>query len=384
MLFLTEEQKMIKNLVRQFAEEKIKPVRQILDEKGEYPFEILKEMAKMDLFRVYIPEEYGGLGGGVFEMSLVVEEISRVCGGVGVSYAACGLAAFPIIIAGNEEQKRKYLKMFAEGAIGAFCLTEAEAGSDASNVQTVAEKDGSYYVLNGVKQFITNGSVADIYVVVASTDKKKGARGLSCFIVEKGTPGLFFGKEENKMGIRAAKTTEVIFDNCRIPKENLLGKEGMGFIYIMQTFDKTRPGVGAQAVGIAQGAFEEALNYVKQRRQFGQPIASFQGIQFMLAEMATKIEAARQLVYYAAKVSDSGAKNISALSSMAKLFASDVCMEVTIKAVQLFGGYGYMKDYPVEKMMRDAKITQIYEGTNEIQKQIIALELIKGRYQPTL
>ncbi len=383
-IFLKEEQRMIKNLTRKFAEEKIKPVRQKLDEKGEFPFEILKEMAKLDLFRIYIPQEYEGMGGGIFEMCLVVEEISRICGAVGVSYAACGLAAFPIIIGGNEEQKRRYLPRFADGAIGAFCLTEANAGSDASNVETTAVKDGDYYILNGTKQFITNGSVADIYVVVASTDRKKGARGLSCFIVEKDTPGISFGKEENKMGIRASKTTEVVFTDCKVPKENLLGKEGMGFIITMRTFDKTRPGVGAQAVGIAQGALEEAINYAKQRKQFGQLIASFQGIQFMLAQMATKVEAARQLVYYAARVCDSGAKNISAVSSMAKLFASDVAMEVTINAVQIFGGYGYMKDYPVEKMMRDAKITQIYEGTNQIQQQIIALELIKGTYQPTL
>ncbi len=381
-MFLTEEQKVIKELARRIAEEKVKPVRQKLDETGEYPFEIMKELAKADLFRIYIPQEYEGMGGGVFEMCLAVEEISRICGGVGVSYAACGLAAFPIIMFGSEEQKKRYLPRIASGEICAFALTEAQAGSDASNVQTQAKKDAKHYILNGTKQFITNGSVANIYVVIAATDRTKGARGLSAFIVEKGTPGLAFGKEENKMGIRCSKTTEVIFQDCKIPEENRLGKEGMGFIITMRTFDKTRPGVGAQALGIAQGALEEALDYAQTRVQFKQPIASFQTIQNYLADIATEIEAARQLVYYAARVADSGAKNISALSAMAKLFASDVAMRTTIKAVQIFGGYGYMKDYPVEKMLRDAKITQIYEGTNEIQRLVIASELLKGTAYP--
>jgi alkylation response protein AidB-like acyl-CoA dehydrogenase len=382
--FLTEEQKMIKDLARKISEEKVKPIRKQLDERQEYPFAIMEEFAQADLFRIYIPTEYEGMGGGVFEMCLAVEEISRICGGVGVSYAACGLAAFPIILFGSEEQKRRYLPRIAKGEICAFALTEAQAGSDASNVQTTARRDGKYYILNGTKQFITNGGVANIYVVIAATDKRRGARGLSAFIVEKGTPGFTFGKEEDKMGIRCSKTSELIFQDCPVPEENLLGKEGMGFIITMRTFDKTRPGVGAQAVGIAQGALEEALAYAKNRVQFGQPIASFQTIQNYLADMATEIEAARQLVYYAAKICDSGAKNISALSSMAKLFASDVAMRVTIKAVQIFGGYGYMKDYPVEKMMRDAKITQIYEGTNEIQRLVIASELLKGTATPIL
>ncbi len=382
--FLTTEQKMIKELARKIAEDKVKPVRQKLDETGEYPFEIMRELAKADLFRIYIPQEYEGMGGGVFEMCLAVEEISRVCGGVGVSYAGCGLAAFPIILFGSEEQKKKYLPRIASGEIAAFAVTESQAGSDAANVQTTAKRDGSYYILNGTKQFITNGGVANIYVVIAATDKRKGARGLSAFIIEKGTEGFSFGKEENKMGIRCSKTTELVFQDCRVSEENLLGKEGMGFIITMRTFDKTRPGVGAQALGIAQGALESALEYAKGRIQFGQPIASFQTIQNYLADMATEIEAARQLVYYAAKVADAKVKNISALSAMAKLFASDVAMRTTIKAVQIFGGYGYMKDYPVEKMMRDAKITQIYEGTNEIQRLVIASELLKGTAYPDL
>lgn len=375
---LTEEQKMLKDLVRKIAEDKVKPVRAKLDELGEYPYEIMSEFAKAGLFGIYIPEEYGGSGGGIFEMCLAVEEISRVCGGVGVSYAASGLAAFPILLMGNEEQKRKYLPRLSAGTISAFAITEAQAGSDASRVRTTATRDGDYYILNGTKQFITNGSVAEIYTVIASTDPKRGARGLSAFIVEKETPGFRFGKEENKMGIRCSKTTELIFDNCRVPKENLIGKEGLGFVVTMRTFDITRPGVGAQAVGIAQGAFEAAVEYAKTRIQFGQPISSFQGIQFMLADMATQIEAARALVYSVARMADAGVKNISGPSAMAKLFASDVCMKVTTDAIQIFGGYGYMKDYPVEKMMRDAKITQIYEGTNQIQRNIIALELIKG------
>lgn len=376
--FLNEEQKMVKDLARRIAEEKIKPLRRELDEKGEFPYEIMKELANADLFRIFIPQEYEGLGKGIFELCLVVEELSRICGGIAASYAANGLAAYPIILFGNEEQKRKYLPRIASGEIyAAFALTEANAGSDVANVETTAIEDGDYFVLNGTKQFITNGGVASIYVVIASTDRKKGARGLSGFLVEKGTPGFKFGKEEDKLGIRASKTTELSFQDCKVSKENLLGRKGSGFMIAMRTFDTTRPGIGAQAVGIAQGALEEALSYSIQRIQFGKPISSFQGIQFKLAEMATKIEAARALVYSTARLIDSGAKNVSKESAMAKLFASDVAMWVTTEAIQIFGGYGYMKDYPVEKLMRDAKVTQIYEGTNEIQKLIIASHLIK-------
>ncbi|MEO0092356.1 MAG: acyl-CoA dehydrogenase family protein [candidate division WOR-3 bacterium] len=377
--FLTDEQKAIKKLARQIAEEKVKPVRQHLDETGEFPYEIMKEFSQAGLLGIYIPEEYGGAGGGVFEMCLVVEEISRICGGVGVCYAANGLAAYPIILSASEEQKKKYLPKMASGEwIGAFGLTEPNAGSDASSIQTTAVRDGDYYVLNGTKHFITNGEVAHLYTIIASTNPERGGRGLSAFIVEKGTPGFTFGKHENKMGIRASITTELIFQDCRVPVENRIGPEGTGFITAMRTFDRTRPGVGAQALGIAQGALEAATEYTQQRVQFGAPISSLQGIQFRLAEMATKIEAARALVYAAARHADSGAKDIAGYSSMAKFFASDVAMQVTIEAVQLFGGYGYMKDYPVEKMMRDAKITQIYEGTNEIQRLVIARELLRG------
>lgn len=377
--FLTEEQQMIRDLARRIAEEKIAPHALEMDETGEFPWEILKVLAESDLFGVYLPEEYGGLGGGVMEQCLVVEELSRACSGVAVSYAASGLGCMPILVLGSEEQKKKYIPDIASGKrLAAFGATEANAGSDPAGMQTTAVLDGNQYVLNGTKQWITNGGEADIYSVMAVTDKSKGARGISCFIVEKGTPGFTFGKKENKMGIRASATRELIFDNCRIPKENLLGaKEGTGFIATMRTFDRTRPGIGAQAIGIAQGALDAAVKYSREREQFGKAISSFQAIQHMLADMATQIEAARALVYATARMIDSGSKNFSKESAMAKLFASDVAMKVTVDAVQVFGGYGYMKEYPVEKMMRDAKITQIYEGTNQIQRNIIAAELIK-------
>ncbi len=376
--FLNEVQLEIKELAHRIAEEKVRPVVRELDETGEFPWEIMKVLADADLFGVYIPEEYGGLGGGVMEQLLVVEELSRVCSGVAVSYAASGLGAFPILLFGTEEQKKKYIPDIAAGKkLAAFALTEANAGSDAAGIETTATLDGDYYVLNGTKQWITNGGEAEIYTVIAMTDKKKGSRGASAFIVEKDTPGFSFGKKEDKMGIRASATRELIFNDCRIPRENLLGREGMGFIVAMKTLDRTRPGIGAQAVGIAQGALEEAIKYARERVQFGQPISSFQAIQHMLADMATQIEAARALVYATARMIDSGAKEFSKESAMAKLFASDMAMRVTTDAVQIFGGYGYMKEYPVEKMMRDAKITQIYEGTNQIQRNVIALELIK-------
>ncbi len=377
--FLTEEQQMIRDLARRIAEEKIAPRALELDETGEFPWDLMKVIAEADLFGVYLPEAYGGLGGGVMEQCIVVEELSRACSGVAVSYAASGLGCMPILVLGTEAQKKQYLPDIASGKrLAAFGATEANAGSDPAAMETTAVLDGDEYVLNGTKQWITNGGEAEIYTVMAVTDKRKGPRGISAFIVEKDTPGFSFGKKENKMGIRASATRELVFDNCRIPKENLLGgKEGIGFIATMRTFDRTRPGIGAQAIGIAQGALDAAVTYAKQRVQFGQPISSFQAIQHMLADMATQLEAARALVYATARMIDSGAKNFSKESAMAKLFASDVAMKVTVDAVQVLGGYGYMKEYPVEKMMRDAKITQIYEGTNQIQRNIIALELIK-------
>ena len=375
---LTEEQKMIRDLARQIADEKIRPVAAEYDEKEEFPWSILKVIAESDLSGIYIEEAYGGMGGGVTELCIATEEFSKACGGIAVSYAASALGSYPIILYGSEEQKKKYLPDIASGKkLAAFGLTEAGAGSDAGALSTTATKDGDHYVLNGVKQWITNGGEAETYTVVAMTDKSKGSRGASTFIVEKGTPGFEFGKKEKKLGIRSSATRELIFTNCRVPKENLLGKEGLGFIVAMKTFDKSRPGIGAQAVGIAQGALDHALKYAKERVQFGKPVSSFQGVQFMLADMGTQVEAARALVYSTARLIDSGAKDISKLSAMSKLFASDVAMKVTTDAVQIFGGYGYMREYPVEKYMRDAKITQIYEGTNQIQRSIIASEMIK-------
>lgn len=376
--FLTENQLMIKDLAKQIAKEKIRPVAAELDEKEEFPHDLMKILANADLFGVYIPEEYGGLGAGCFELCLIVEELSKACGSITTTYAASALGTFPILLFGNQVQKEKYLPDLAAGKkLAAFGLTEANAGSDASGIQTTATVDGDYYILNGTKQWITNGGEAEIYVIIAMTDKTKGSRGVSAIIVEKGTPGFSFGKKEKKMGIRSSATTELIFQDCKVPKENLLGKEGLGFIVSMRTLDKSRPGVAAQAVGIAQGALDLAVQYAKERIQFGKPISSFQGIQFMLADLTTQIEAARALTYAVAKMIDAGEKNISKASAMSKLFASDVAMKVTTDVVQILGGYGYMREYPVEKMMRDAKITQIYEGTNQIQRQIIALELIK-------
>jgi len=377
--FLTEEQLMIKEVARKVAEEKIKPLREEADEKEEFPWEIQEELAKADLCGIYIPEEYGGMGFGVFELCLAVEELCKVDGSIALVLAATALGTFPIIMFGNEEQKKKYLPDIASGKkIVAFALTEPEAGSDAGNIKTRAVKEGDYYILNGTKCFITNGGIADIYVVIAMTDPSKGSRGASAFIVEKGMEGFSFGKKEKKMGIRSSETRELIFDNCKVPKENLLGKEGMGFMIAMKTFDVSRPGVAAQALGIAQGALDDAIKYSRERIQFGQPICSFQAIQHMLADMATQIEAARCLVYQVAKSIDANPNGrFTKESAMAKLFASDVAMKVTVDAVQILGGYGYMRDYPMEKRMRDAKITQIYEGTNQIQRNEIALALIR-------
>lgn len=376
--FLTEEQQMIKDIAKQIADERIRPAALEFDEKGIFPHDIVKDIAKADLFRVYIPEEYEGLGGGIFEMSLAVEEMSKACSGIALAFAASALGTFPILISGNQEQKEKYLPILASGEkLAAFALTEADAGSDAGAIKTTAKKDGDYYILNGTKQWITNGGEAGIYTVIALTDPSKGSRGASAFIVEDGMDGFTYGKKEDKMGIRASATRELIFDNVKVPKENLLGREGTGFITALKTLDKSRPGVAAQALGIAQGAFDEAVKYSKQREQFGKKIAAFQGIKFMLADMSTHIEAARALVYQAAKTIDAGEKKISKVSAMSKLFASDVAMKVTTDAVQILGGYGYMKEYPVEKMMRDAKITQIYEGTNQIQRDVIATNVLK-------
>jgi len=378
--FFTEEQQTIKSLARKIAEERVLPVRAELDEREEFPWAIIKDLAEADMFRVFVPEEYEGLGGGCLELCLVVEELSRVCSGVAVTYAASALGSFTVMEYGTEAQKRKYLPDIAAGKkLTAFAISEATAGSDASAIKMTADKVEGGYLLNGTKQFITNGGEAELYTVIALTDRTRGARGASAILVEKGTPGFTFGKKEKKMGIRASATRELIFRNCLVPEENLIGKPGLGFIQAMRLFDRSRPGIGAQAVGIAQGALEAAVDYAQQRVQFGHPIISLPVVQDILAEMAIQVEAARALVYAAARTIDSGARKITEASAMAKVFASDVAMKVTTDAVQVCGGTGYMKDYPVEKMMRDAKITQIYEGANQILRNAIAVELRKRK-----
>ncbi len=378
--FLTEDQKMIQGLARRIAEEKILPVRAELDETEEFPWDIVNELAASDMFRVFIPEEYEGLGGGCLDLCLVIEELSRVCSGVALAYAVTSLGSFALLVYGTEEQKKKYLPDIAAGKrLAAFALTEPTAGSDASAIKTTAEKVEGGYLINGTKQFISSGGEAELYTVIAMTNKSRGARGASAILVEKDTPGFTFGKKEKKMGIRASSTRELIFKDCLVPEENLIGKEGMGFIMILKVFDHSRPGIGAQAVGIAQGALEEAVEYARQRIQFGHPIISMPVIQNKLADMAIQVEAARALTYAAARTIDSGVKSFTEESAMSKVFASDVAMKVTTEAVQVFGGAGYMRDYPVEKMMRDAKITQIYEGTNEVLRETIALELRKRK-----
>ncbi len=375
---LTEDQVMICDSCREIAEKYIKPVRAKYDEEGIFPRDIVEVLRQADIFGIYIPEEYGGFGGGSMEMVLAMEELSRACGGIALVLGATALGAYPILLYGSDELKKRYLPDIAAGKkLGAFALTEPNAGSDVAGIETTAVKDGDYYIINGTKQWITNGSEADIYSVLTMTNKEKGARGASAFIIEKGTPGFTFGKKEDKMGIRASVTTELIFQDCRIHKDNLIGREGLGFIIALKTFDYSRPGIGAQALGIAQGALEEAVAFVKERKQFGHLVSTFQGVQFMLADMEVKIESARSLVYSAARLVDSGSKDITMASAICKLVASDTAMEVTTNAVQLLGGCGYMKEYPVEKMMRDAKITQIYEGTNQIMRQIIGLEVLK-------
>jgi butyryl-CoA dehydrogenase len=376
---LTEEQEAIKELARTIADEEIRPVAAEYDVSGEFPWPIVKKMAEVDLFATLVPEEYGGFGGTMtMNMVLVTEELSKACGGIALSYAGTALGVLPILIAANDEQRERFLPDVATGnRLCAFAITEPQAGSDAGGIRTTAIKDGDHYVLNGTKQWITNGGEAEIYTIVGLTNPSKGPRGASVLVVEKDTPGFSFGKKEDKMGIRASATRELIFEDCRVPAENLLGREGTGFITTMKTFDASRPGVGAQALGIAQGAMDMAVDYAIGRRQFGHPVSSFQGLRFMLADMAMKIEASRSLIYSVARYIDTEPKARPTMySAMAKCFAGDVAMEVTTDAVQVFGGYGYMRDYPIEKYMRDAKITQIYEGTNQIQREEISKILI--------
>jgi alkylation response protein AidB-like acyl-CoA dehydrogenase len=378
--FLNEQQQTVRALARRIAEERILPVRAELDEKEEFPWDIITELSGSDMFRLFIPEQYDGLGGGTLDLCLVIEELSRVCAGVAISYAATALGVLPLIHYGSDDQKQKYLTQVASGKrLAAFAVTEATAGSDAGAIRTSATRQQGHFVLSGTKQYITNGGEAEIYVVIAMTDPAKGSRGASAFVVEKDTPGFTFGKKEKKMGIRSSSTRELVFKDCRVPEANLIGREGMGFIIAMRTLDRSRPGVGAQAVGIAQGALEAAVEYAQQRVQFGHPISSFQAVQHLLANMATEVEAARALVYAVARSIDAGAKSFSEEAAMAKVFASDAAMKVTTDAVQVLGGAGYMREYPVEKMMRDAKITQIYEGTNQVVRNAIALDLLKRK-----
>jgi butyryl-CoA dehydrogenase len=384
--FLTEEQQMIQDLAAQIAKEKIRPQRAELDASEDFPWDIMKVLAQSDLFGLYIPEAYGGMGGGILENCLAVEKLAEGCIGVATTFAASGLGAYPILLFGSEEQKQTYLRPIAAGKrLAAFGVTESGAGSDVSGIQTTAVKDGDHYVLNGTKQWITSGGEAEIYSVLAITDRSKGARGASFFIVEKGDPGFSFGKKEKKLGLRASATRELVFQDCRIPKSRLIAREGMGFIVAMKTFDKSRPGIGALGVGLSQGALDIAVEYARKRIQFGKPIINHQAIAHKLANMATKTEAARALVYSVARYMDSEPGDVSKVAAMAKMFPGDVAMEVSTEAVQVLGGYGYMQDYPVEKMMRDAKILQIYEGTNEIQRNIIGQELSKeyGRLKET-
>ena len=369
--FLTDDQKMIKDLAAQIAREKIAPIAAELDESGEFPWEVVKTLAQSDLFRVFIPTEYDGLGGGMFEMCLVVEELSRACSGIALAYAASGLGTIPIILFGNEEQKKKYLPRLAAGEIlAAFGLTESGAGSDAAAIKTTAKPDGDCYVMNGTKQWITNGGEASIYTVVALTDPVRGVRGSSTILVDKGQPGFTFGKKENKMGIRASATRELVFQDCRVPKSNLLAKEGMGFLVAMKTLDQSRPGVASQALGIAQGAMDKAIEYSRERKQFGKPISAFQGIQFMLADMSTEIEAARWLCYLPVSLLDAGKspRDVSTEIARSKLYAVDMGIRTCTKAVQILGGYGLSPEYHVERRLRDVLELLPAAGTQEIMR----------------
>ena len=375
---LTKEQELVRQMVRDFAVNEVKPIAAEIDVTERFPMENVKKMGELGMMGIPFPTEFGGAGGDVLSYILAVEELSKVCATTGVILSAhTSLCASLINENGTPEQKEKYLRDLCTGnKIGAFGLTEPGAGTDAAGQQTTAVLDGDNYILNGSKIFITNGGVADTFIVFAMTDKSKGTKGISAFIVEKGFPGFSIGKKEDKLGIRASSTTELIFENCVVPKENLIGREGKGFGIAMKTLDGGRIGIAAQALGIAEGALDEAIKYMKERKQFGRPIAAFQGSQWMVAEMSTKIEAARFLVYKAAWLKENK-QPYSIDAARAKLYAAEVAMDVTTKAVQLFGGYGYTKEYPVERMMRDAKITEIYEGTSEVQKMVISGSLLK-------
>ncbi|MFC9807691.1 acyl-CoA dehydrogenase [Streptomyces griseoaurantiacus] len=372
----SEEHDMLRDAIRSLAEAKIAPHAAAVDEEARFPQEALDALVANDLHAVHVPESYGGAGADALATVLVIEEVARVCASSSLIPAVNKLGSLPLILSGSEELKKKYLGPLAKGdAMFSYCLSEPDAGSDAAGMKTKAVRDGDFWVLNGVKRWITNAGVSEYYTVMAVTDPTKRSKGISAFVVEKSDEGLSFGAPEKKLGIKGSPTREVYLDNVRIPADRMIGEEGTGFATAMKTLDHTRITIAAQALGIAQGALDYAKGYVKERKQFGKPIADFQGIQFMLADMAMKIEAARQLTYAAAAKSERGDSDLTFQGAAAKCFASDVAMEVTTDAVQLLGGYGYTRDYPVERMMRDAKITQIYEGTNQVQRIVMARNL---------
>ncbi|MFC4498390.1 MULTISPECIES: acyl-CoA dehydrogenase [Streptomyces] len=373
---LSEEHDMLRDAIRSLAEAKIAPYAAAVDEEARFPQEALDALVASDLHAVHVPESYGGAGADALATVIVIEEVARACVSSSLIPAVNKLGSLPVILAGSEDLKKKYLAPLAKGdAMFSYCLSEPDAGSDAAGMKTKAVRDGDHWILNGVKRWITNAGVSEYYTVMAVTDPTKRSKGISAFVVEKSDPGVSFGAPEKKLGIKGSPTREVYFDNVRIPADRMIGEEGTGFATAMATLDHTRITIAAQALGVAQGAFDYAKGYVKERKQFGKAIADFQGIQFMLADMAMKIEAARALTYQAAAASERGDKNLTFQGAAAKCFASDVAMEVTTDAVQLLGGYGYTRDYPVERMMRDAKITQIYEGTNQVQRIVMARNL---------
>ncbi|MHB1131436.1 MAG: acyl-CoA dehydrogenase family protein [Chloroflexota bacterium] len=381
---LSDELLALRQQARQLAQERIAPRAAAIDRQGEYPWDVKEALAEAGLLGLPITKEYGGAGKGLLAACLVIEEVARVCASSALIPAVQALGSFPIAIGGNENQKARFLPPIAAGEkIAAFALTERNAGSDAGATETVATRHGDDYVLNGTKAFITNGGVAHTYIVFAMTAPEQGTRGISAFVVERPSPGFRIGKVEDKMGIRGSSTTELVFEECRVPAANRLGGEGEGFKIAMAGLDRSRPGIGAQAVGLAQGATDLAVAWAKQRVQFGKAIANLQGIQFMLADMETQVAAARELLYRAASLVDRGDPEVTKYSAMAKMFASDVAMRVTTDALQVFGGPGYMRDLPIERMMRDAKVTQISEGTNQIQRLVVARSLLRGPARPS-
>ncbi|MXQ67901.1 acyl-CoA dehydrogenase [Actinomadura rayongensis] len=373
-----ESHELLRSTVRSLAEKEIAPHAAAVDEEARFPQEAFDALAANDLHAVHVAEEYGGVGADALATVIVIEEVARVCGSSSLIPAVNKLGSMPVILSGSEELKRRYLGALARNeGMFSYCLSEPEAGSDAASMKTRAVRDGDHWVLNGVKCWITNAGVSEFYTVMAVTDPEKRSRGISAFVVEKSDPGVSFGPKERKLGIKGSPTRTVNLDHVRIPADRIIGAEGTGFATAMRTLDHTRVTIAAQAIGIAQGALDHAVDYVRQRHQFGRPIADFQGVQFMLADMGMKLEAARQLTYAAAARSERGDADLTGFGAAAKCFASDAAMEITTDAVQLLGGYGYTRDFPLERMMRDAKITQIYEGTNQIQRIVLSRQLLK-------